>query len=128
MATPTDPIFRNQTTPTVAARPGDTLRISLYWEALQAPNAERTVSVRLAEPDGWLIAQKDQLPVEGRQPTSWWEAATQVRDVYYLEIPLGITPGPKRLELVLYDSFTQEPVLFAGKESPLPLLTVEVGN
>lgn len=128
VASPSEPIFRNQTNTAVSAQAGDTLRVSLYWEALQAPNAERTVSVRLAEPDGWLIAQQDQLPVGGRLPTSWWEAGQKVRDVYYLEIPPGTPPGPKRLELVLYDSFTQEPVLFAGEESPVSLLTVEVEN
>jgi len=49
----------------VEVRPGQQVRVSLYWEALGTPQAERTVSVRLADGSGRLIAQRDQWPAQG---------------------------------------------------------------
>lgn len=61
--------------------PGQEIRVTLYWEALAAPNAERTVSVRIADATGALVAQKDEQPSEASRPTSWWEPGWYFRDV-----------------------------------------------
>jgi uncharacterized membrane protein len=110
----------------VLARPGDEMRISLYWEALADSDAERTVSVRLTGEDGWLHAQHDSMPVGGTRPTSWWERGDTIRDVYYLSIPPEIPPGEYSLDLVLYDTFTQETVPFDGSGGVLKLQPVQI--
>lgn len=105
--------YQNSSTAPIALAPGDRLRVTLYWEALAAPEAERTVSVRLADITGALIAQHDSIPGAGSKPTSWWEAGWAIRDVYYLELPEEASPTDGTLDIVLYDTYTGEITPFA---------------
>ena len=89
-----------------------TLRVTLYWRAVAKPVGNRTVSVRITDETGWVTAQQDATPSNGRRPTIVWETGWYFRDVYYLTIPTGTAAGEKNLSLVLYDSTTQEPVPF----------------
>lgn len=114
--------YRTTTEEPVSVSPGQQLRVTLYWEALDAPNAERTVSVRIQDSAGALVAQKDMLPGDGSRPTSWWEPGWRFRDVYYLTVAPEATPGPASLDLVLYDSFTQERIAFEGGEETVRLM------
>ncbi len=123
-----DGLFQPLVADVLPLRPGQQLRVTLYWLALTNPEAERTVSVRLADETGWLIAQQDSMPVGGSRPTSWWEKGQKIRDVYYLTIPPGATPGPYSLDLVLYDTYTQEIVSFAGAGDVLELRPVVIGE
>ncbi|HSM58024.1 MAG TPA: DUF2079 domain-containing protein [Candidatus Sulfomarinibacteraceae bacterium] len=107
-------------------RPGQTMRVSLYWRALDTPRGERTVSVRLAGEDGVLLAQQDMQPSHGARPTSWWEPGWYFRDVYYLSLPPEAPAGEATLAVNLYDSYTQEWVPFTPDEAPLSLLPVEI--
>jgi len=112
----------------IPVSPGQQLRVTLYWEALAAPNAERTVSVRVQDSSGALVAQKDMLPGDGSRPTSWWEPGWRFRDVYYLTIAQEVTPGPASLDLVLYDSFTQERIAFDGDEERIRLMALTLAE
>jgi hypothetical protein len=123
-----DGLFHPLVGDTLPLNPGQQVRVTLYWEALVNPEAERTVSVRVADETGWLMAQQDSLPVGGSRPTSWWETGQKIRDVYYLAIPPGVTPGPYSLDLVLYDTYTQEIVPFAGEGDVLELRPVVIGE
>lgn len=105
---------------------GDVVRVTLYWSAVGKPIGERTVSVRLADQTGALVAQQDMQPSHGARPTTWWEPGWYFRDVYYLTVGDGAQAGPAELSVLLYDSFTQEPVPFAGQENPLPLATLRI--
>jgi hypothetical protein len=94
----------------VSARPGQEVRVSLYWEALDAPEAERTVSVRIAASDGQLVAIHDNQPGRGKKPTSWWQKGWKIRDVYYLTVSQEAPVGPGTLEVLVYDTHSLEPV------------------
>ena len=98
----------------IVVLPGDNLRVTLYWEALAAPEAERTVSVKLTDAGGDIVAQHDSIPGTGSKPTSWWQAGWKIRDVYYLTIPADAPPSAGFLDIVLYDTYTLEIVPFAG--------------
>lgn len=104
--------------------PGQRLKVTLYWEALEAPEAERTVSVRLADSSGWLFAQHDGLPGMGSQPTSWWQPGQKVRDIHYLDIPETLPAEPLSLELLLYDTFTQENIPWENGDEKVQLAEV----
>jgi uncharacterized membrane protein len=95
---------------------GQQLRITLYWRALASSNDNRTVSVRIIDSGGALAAQHDMQPSEGSRPTSWWEPGWNFRDVYYLTLSPEFTPGPASLDLLLYDSVTQDRVNFGDEE------------
>lgn len=104
--------FQNSTTLPLHLAPGQTVRVTLYWEALAQPKADRTVSVRLATSDGALAAQQDMMPSNGARPTSWWQPGWRIRDVYYLTVPAQAAPGAASLDVLLYDSYSQERVPF----------------
>jgi hypothetical protein len=106
--------------------PGQQLRVTLYWEAIDAPDAERTVSVRVEDASGALVAQRDTLPSNGARPTSWWLPGWKFRDVYYLTIAPTVTSGPATLDILLYDTYTQERVPFEGEEEVFQLMKLNL--
>jgi uncharacterized membrane protein len=110
----------------VELRRGQGVRVSLYWEALSAPGAERTVSVRVADASGILLAQHDNMPGQGTKPTSWWREGWKIRDVYYLDVSPQSALGPGSLDVLVYDSFSLQIVPFDGGEEILSLCGVIV--
>jgi hypothetical protein len=86
----------------------------LYWAALAAPNAERTISVRLVDSLSALVAQHDSLPGEGNKPTSWWQEGWKLRDVHYINVPPVIQPGAGAIEIVVYDSYSSKVAPFSA--------------
>ncbi|NCF67394.1 MAG: DUF2079 domain-containing protein [Chloroflexi bacterium] len=106
--------------------PGQRFRVSLYWQALAASEAERTVSLRAADGTGWLFAQHDGLPALGSKPTSWWQTGQQVRDVHYLTLAPDTPAGPLSLNMLLYDTFSQELISWQDGQEVQHLAEIEV--
>ena len=104
--------FRTVDQSPVEVRRGDSIRVSLYWEALDAPGAECTVSVRVADRAGAIAAIYDNLPARGKKPTSWWQEGWKIRDVYYLTLSSQAQLGPASLDVMVYDSYSGETVPF----------------
>lgn len=100
----------------IELHPSQEARVSLYWEALAAPNAERTVSVRLVDSWGGLIAQHDSLPGGGAKPTSWWQEGWRLRDVHYFSVPPVTPPGEGSIEIVVYDSYSSQVLPFSAPD------------
>ena len=76
--------------------------VSLYWQALRTPDADYSVSVRLVEEGGRVVAQSDLThPVLRLSPTSGWRAG-EVRGDYH-ELPArGLGGGPHSVAVILY--------------------------
>jgi hypothetical protein len=108
--------------------PDQTVRVDLYWESLADDLGERTVSVRLVDAAGNLVAQKDQIPAEGVRPTSWWQVGQLVRDIHYLQLPPEMSPQSLSLDVVIYDTFTQEIVSDAFGRAAITLATFTTNN
>ena len=119
-------VYQTATEAPLTISPGQELRVTLYWEALAAPEVERTVSIRVEDAAGALVAQYDSQPVQASRPTSWWQPGWRLRDVYYLTVAPEVAPGPASLDLVLYDSYTGERASFDGGEEALQLLPLEL--
>lgn len=119
-------LFENASSAPLVVRPGQELRVTLYWEALEGERAERSVSVRLGDETGWLFAQQDSMPVGGARPTSAWRPQETVRDVYYLSVPPDIPSGGLSLDVVVYDTYTQEVIPFAEAGEVLSIVPVVV--
>ena len=81
----------------------DILQLTLWWQALQNPQADYTVFVHLFDPDTeFLAGQSDAQPRGGTYPTSWWTTGEVVSDT--VAFPLGDAPeGTYRLAVGLYD-------------------------
>ncbi len=116
-----DGLYRPTSASPLVLHPGDEIRVNLYWEAMAAPHAERTISTRVSLPNGMLIAQHDGWPVNNLKPTSWWQAGWQLRDSVYLTIDAKAAPGTASLDVLLYDSYSQDIVPFANNQEVLQL-------
>jgi mannosyltransferase len=112
--------------------PGDTLLLTLYWQAL-LPMAERyTVFTHLLDAREQIQAQVDSEPQGGGLPTDRWEAGQIIQDNYALTLSKDAAPGPHSLEVGMYrlDDLTRLPVVDADSGAALGdrvlLGTVEV--
>ncbi|MCL4535849.1 MAG: DUF2723 domain-containing protein [Bacteroidetes bacterium] len=86
---------------------GDVVGVQLYWQAASLLERDYSVSVRMVDAGGAVVAQQDnQHPVLGMYPTSRWSAGEVVGDYY--ELPRrGLAPGSYRLEVVVYERLAQ---------------------
>jgi hypothetical protein len=74
------------------------LELTLYWERVAPISLDYTVFVHVLDAEGIIVAQKDQQPMGGANPTSLWGEGEQVIDRYSLLVP----PTAARIELGLY--------------------------
>ena len=87
-------------------RPGESIRFTLYWEALAPDDRDYTVFVHMLNEAGELVAQADGPPRAGAYPTSIWEDGEQVVDERVLVVPPDTLPGRYSILLGLYDPIT----------------------
>lgn len=97
-------------------RPGDEMRVTLYWQAGQrSPRQSYTVFVHLVPATGGEMAgQHDGLPVNGHYPTDVWAAGETVEDVHVIPIKVDAHAGDYRLIVGLYDLATGVRLPVAG--------------
>ncbi|MDY6877306.1 MAG: glycosyltransferase family 39 protein [Chloroflexota bacterium] len=114
------------------AVPGDTLLLTLYWQAEEPVEGGYTVFVHLQGPDGRLVAQQDTPPARATRPTGGWEIGVLVEDPYELALPPDVSSGDYRLSVGMYDPATLERLAAFGAdtgrlpEDRVALATVQV--
>ncbi|MFQ5812640.1 MAG: protein kinase [Anaerolineae bacterium] len=101
--------------------PGETLRLVLYWRALQQIPENYTVFVHVARADGAILVQRDVQPRDGTHPTGSWVTGELVRDPYELSIPSDALPDIYWLKVGMYSRVTVQrlPVVDAGQATVL---------
>jgi hypothetical protein len=85
-------------------RPGDTLRLTLYWRADRPLNQSWTVFTHLLDQDEKIQAQQDGLPAAGQRPTTTWAPGEVIADAHELVVDPNARPGVDRVEIGLYDA------------------------
>ena len=92
------------------ARPGDTLRLTLYWEAAARPPRDYTVFNHVAAfgAADQLAGQRDGQPSGGRRPTSDWRPGDFIADSHQVRIKPDAAPGEYELRTGLYQLQTLE--------------------
>ncbi len=101
---------------TAPAHSGQSLSVVLYWQAETPVAASYTVFTQLFDPSGRLVAQQDNLPVQGLAPTDTWQAGTVIRDAYTLALPPDAAPGAYSLQVGMYDSEGRRPLTLHDAE------------
>jgi 4-amino-4-deoxy-L-arabinose transferase-like glycosyltransferase len=103
--------------PRIKLKAGDSLPLTLYWQALAPFDRSWTVFVHLVDAQGNIIGQQDQIPGAGQFPTTSWLPQEYLVDSYNLLIPVGTTPGRQayQLEIGLYDANGRLPMTAAGQ-------------
>jgi len=113
-------------------RPGETLRLTLFWQARQWLAQDYTVFVHLLDGQGKLWGQHDGPPQDGALPTSAWNPGELLRDEHVLIVDAQAPAGDYRLAIGLYDPATLQrlPVFDAQGRSlgDAVFLTGELGN
>lgn len=96
---------------------GATLPVELTWRGVGTAHGRYTIFVQLIGPDGALVAQHDQEPLQGLYPTSAWLPDIPITDKYELTLPATLPPGAYRLMTGLYDAKTMQrlPLLQDGQ-------------
>ena len=112
-------------------RPGTTMRVTLYWQALTRPTHAATVFVHLYDAAGQLWSQQDNVPVNGTFPTTDWDSDIIVVDEYALTIPADAPSAKYVVEVGMYDSQTRERLIVvdsrgnAFSQNRVPLFEVK---
>ncbi len=89
---------------TQQARPGGTLRLTLYWQALAPMDKSYTVFVHLLDADEHIQGQIDTPPGLGEWPTTTWVPGEYLRDEYPLIVKAEAQPGRHLIEIGMYDA------------------------
>ncbi len=83
----------------------DDLRVDLWWSADSSPDNDYTVSARLLDASGRLVAQMDSGPFNGERPTSTWGAGDVVYDPRVMTLAAGVdalSPGEYTVSVLVY--------------------------
>jgi len=104
---------------TRTVRPGDTLRLTLYWEAAATVDRDLTVFNHVAGPGEVLAGQQDGQPMGGRAPTTGWHPGQFIADSHVIVIRPDAAPGSYELRTGLYELRTLQrvPVRQPGGET-----------
>ncbi|HSD82458.1 MAG TPA: glycosyltransferase family 39 protein, partial [Anaerolineae bacterium] len=76
-----------------AIKAGDTLSVTLVWQAVQVPVADYTVFVHVRDAGDHTVAQADRPPQAGAYPTSFWDVDETVVDEHLLPLPAALPAG-----------------------------------
>ena len=83
--------------------PGDTLRVTFYWEVLDQPDEDYVFFVQVFGRGGAKIGWRDTHPGLGRYPTSRWQPGEVIADT--VPVPLSedaAAPAALRLDIGFY--------------------------
>jgi len=89
-------------------KPGGTLRLTLYWQALARMDTSYTVFVHLIDEQNRIWGQKDNPPVKGTYPTTGWLPGEVVIDEYEIAVDATAPAGEYQLEVGMYDLKTMQ--------------------
>ncbi len=122
-------------------KPGDIIPLTLYWRALETLSDNYTIRLSLEGNEPGQFAQWEDKPVNGRYPTTNWQANEVVRDPWQLKLPPSLPGGTYTFSLTLIDQnnnktnpFTLPPVSVEGRKHlfdlPRPPIsqTARLGN
>jgi hypothetical protein len=94
--------LRGHSYASTSLRPGDTVRLTLEWQAARTMDEAYKVFVHVLGADGLPIAQQDNEPVNGTYPTTRWQRGERVSDPYVIALPADLVPGEYAVEVGLY--------------------------
>ncbi len=87
-------------------RGGDTLRLTLIWQAVGETDVSYTVFTHLLDGESRIWGQQDSVPGGGSLPTTSWLPGEVLIDEYTLELSEDAPPGEYVLEIGMYEATT----------------------
>ncbi|MFQ5341011.1 MAG: glycosyltransferase family 39 protein [Anaerolineae bacterium] len=98
--------------PARSYQPGQTVELTLYWQAIQKVDVSYVVFVHLlgsefnAATGNFLWGQVDRVPVAGAYPTTAWAVGETVADAYQIPVQPDAPAGVYQIEIGLYEPVT----------------------
>ena len=89
-----------------AVKSGETLHLTLYWQALAEMSTSYTVFTHLLDKDNHIWGQKDSLPGDGALPTTGWRRGEFITDEYDIVVEPDAPSGEYVLEIGMYEAAT----------------------
>jgi uncharacterized membrane protein len=83
---------------------GETLPITLYWQADGPTSTSYTTFVHLVDEQGALVAQSDSIPGKGTLPSTAWAPGEVIPDPRLISLPADMPQGIYTLLVGLYDA------------------------
>jgi len=102
--------------PDVPLFPGDTLRITLFWQAQAAPGFDLELALTLLK-GSQVQTQIKATPTDGLYPASRWSAGEVIRDAHDFPLSANLPPGHYRFRMT---------VSRAGGDTLSPALTIPI--
>ena len=91
-----------------SVKPGETLRITLYWQCLSEMVESYTVFTHLLDPENVTRGQLDRVPGVPEAPTTSWVQGEVIADPYEIPVDPHAPPGEYTLEIGMYDAATMK--------------------
>jgi hypothetical protein len=104
---------------THSVRAGDTLHLTLYWQALAEMDESYTIFTHLLDKDDLIWGQKDSLPAGGTLPTSCWVKDEIIVDGYDILIQPDTPPGQYFIEIGMYQLETMQRLPVVNQEGQI---------
>jgi mannosyltransferase len=85
-----------------SARPGDSVCLTLFWQAVDKMAKSYTVFAHVVDSTGQPVAQTDSPPLGGTAPTDTWQVGATIVDRYAILIKPNTPPGEYELRVGMY--------------------------
>lgn len=85
------------------AKRGETIHLTLYWQARRGMEQEYTVFTHLLDATEHISAQQDSVPMRGERPTTSWVEGEVIVDEYELAVRSDAPTGEHQIEVGLYE-------------------------
>jgi hypothetical protein len=109
-------------------KPGETMVVNLYWQALQNNPPDYKVQLRLKDEAGEIYETSEHRPLQGQSPTSSWQAGDVIVDRQELRIPDSLTPGAYHLQVALIDPENRNRQNIVGEDGHWIAETLRLGG
>ena len=110
-------------------RPGETLSLTLHWQALSPMDTSYSVFIHLVDGEGHILAQHDTVPGQGTLPTTGWVEEEIVTDQFELGLAVDLPEDDYSLLVGLYDVSTGARLtVLPDGEDHVPLTTLRLGR
>ncbi|MCJ7668871.1 MAG: glycosyltransferase family 39 protein [Anaerolineae bacterium] len=104
---------------TAVLKPGDELRVTLYWQPLDRLKKDYVIFVHLLDKGSKVIAQDDVKPMGGLYPTIYWQEGEVIPDQHLLRLSPDLPPGRHLIEVGIYSSETEERLAVIDQEGKI---------